>query len=685
MLSIKRTPLLVPIVYFLFVIGITGCATTQESTNEQEKAQDQAEQMVMPDQLDRPIPYPINNEIPSQFYQAVKNGTRTMSGEPGPNYWQQYSTYRMDVKLDPASRTIKGKSTITYQNNSPDTLGFVALELAQNLHQEGAVRNEAVEVTGGINLGSVGAAGSELSESQQIYQLLRGGQPGYIVDGTLMLVRPERPIMPDESLELSFEWTFKVPQQGASGRMGYSEDNLFFIAYWYPKMRVYDDVIGWFTDPFRANAEFYHGFGDYEVNITVPEQWIVAATGHLENTQQVLTDSINNKLKKAYSGNDVVNIVDESEVGQVTKPSENGMLTWTFTAERVRDFAFSATTESIWDATRTNVGDVDGDGTDDYANINAFYRSDAPLWKEAAEYTAHSIGYLSEYTGLSYPWPHMTSVEGGGIIGGGMEFPMITLMGTYNNRSAQDLYAVTAHEIAHMWVPMMVSTNERRYSWMDEGTTTFNEAQSKKDYYPESSVNFEMEDFMSYLSIAGSDLEGEIARWSDFHYNGSAYGVASYPKPSSVLIALRGLLGEEVFLEAYRTYLSTWQYKHPYPWDMFNTFEDVSGRDLDWFWRSWYYETWTLDQAVTEVSAAGDGKTRVVIQDFGQIPMPAHITATLENGKTIDRTIEVDTWLKGSTKEIITIDAPFAEVNQVEIDPDYLFPDADRSNNIWEK
>src|SRR5699024_5629828 len=160
------------------------------------------------------------------------------------------------------------------------------------------------------------------------------------------------------------------------------------------------------------------------------------------------------------------------------------------------------------------------------------------------------------------------------------------------------LYAVTAHEIAHMWVPMMVSSNERRYSWLDEGTTTFNEAQSKKDYYSDSNIDFEMQDMMSYLSIAGTGFEGEVIRWSDFHYNGSAYGVASYPKPATLLVTLRGLLGEETFTKAYQTFLSRWQYKHPYPWDLFNTFEDISGRDLDWFWRSWYYETWILDQAV---------------------------------------------------------------------------------------
>lgn len=686
MTFIKHRSLFLPFVFFVLIAGLTSCATTQEAGQpDQPATAGTNNQATIPAELNRPVPNPVANEIPPGFYQAVENGTRTMSGEPGPKYWQQYSTYSIDVELDPANKKVNGKGTIVYQNNSPDTLNVLFLEIIQNLHKEGVVRNEGAEITGGMNFTAVGAGGTSLSKTEQAFQLLRGNQPGYYVDGTLMMLKPSNPVMPGDSIKLDFDWNFKVPQRGAGGRMGHSEDNLFYIGYWYPKMRVYDDIIGWFTDPFRGNAEFYHEFGDYRVNITAPEQWIVAATGVLENAQEVLSPAIYKKLEKAYSGDEVVNIVSESDFGKVTRPASGGKITWSFSADKVRDFAFSATTESIWDATRTNVGDIDGDGNPDYARINAFYRSSAPLWKDAAEFTAHSIGYLSAFTGMSYPWPHMTAVEGGGIIGGGMEYPMMTLMGTYNGRSPQDLYAVTAHEIAHMWVPMMVSSNERRYSWLDEGTTTFNEAQAKKDYYSDSNIDFEMQDMMSYLSIAGTGFEGEVIRWSDYHYNGSAYGVASYPKPATLLVTLRGLLGEETFNKAYQTFLARWQYKHPYPWDLFNTFEDVSGKDLDWFWRSWYYETWILDQAVVEVSPAEGGGSRILVQDFGEVPMPAYITVTLKNGNTITRTIGVETWLKGITKTFVHVDAAPSEVAKVEIDPDFLFPDADRSNNIWQQ
>ncbi|NGP75590.1 M1 family metallopeptidase [Balneolaceae bacterium YR4-1] len=664
----------------LGLILIAGCATTKtgsdpapkDNTGNTVKTNEQAS----PFEIDRPVPNDIDEEIPNAFYQAYSNGTRTFSGKPGSEYWQQYASYDMDVTLNPDNKTVTGNSTITYYNNSPDTLGQLFLELSQNVHKEGVVRNESAEVTGGINLKNM------VYEGDTLQVIRRYGDRGYYVDGTVMTILPDQPLAPGDSVTMNIDWNFKVPQEGAGGRMGYSEKNLFYIAYWYPQMRVYDDVNGWFTDPFRINAEFYHGFADYDVRITAPDQWVVTSTGQLQNGKEVLVSSVYDRMMKAYSGDEVVNVVSSSDFGNITRTDGDNTATWHFTAENIRDFVFSVTKESIWDATRAPIGDLNDDGNTDYTEINALYRSSAPLWKNAAKFARHSTSFLSEYTGIDYPWPHMTAVEGGGIIGGGMEFPMMTIIGAYRGRAAQSLYAVIAHEIAHMWVPMMISTNERHYSWMDEGTTTFNENLAKLDYYPDG-PDFEIADFQSYLQIAGTDYEGEIMRWSDFHYNGLAYSRASYSKPASMLVTLRGLLGEDVFEEAYQTFLKEWEYKHPYPWDLFNTFEDVSGRDLDWFWRSWYYETWTLDHAVTDVTQSENG-TRIIIQDLGLSPMPAEVQITLQDGSVINKKIDVDTWLSGATAAILVIDNT-SPVQKVEIDPDYLFPDVNRDNNIWEQ
>jgi hypothetical protein len=660
---------------------ISGCTGSKqslesESSSTQPDTEMTKEGHALPSELNRLVPNPITEEISPTFFNAVDQGSRTMSGMPGNDYWQQWTNYDINVELVPADTLIKGSSTITYHNNSPDTLNQVFLELSQNMHKEGTVRNEASEVTGGINLQNVAAKGTDLGQMQSSQ-----ATQGYYVDGTLMVLRPGSVLTPGDSIDIQIDWNFKIPQQGASGRMGYSKDNLYYIAYWYPQMRVYDDVNGWFTDQFKGNAEFYHGFGNYNVDITVPEQWMVGSTGQLTNSGEVLKEKIHQRLQKGHNSDEVVPVVTEEDFGEVTQSTDSEKTTWNFKANNVRDFAFSVTKASKWDATRSNIGDPDNDGETDYVNINAIYRSSAPLWTDGAKFTSHAISELSKITGMAYPWPHMTSVEGGGIIGGGMEFPMMTIVGDYNGQSSQSLYGVIAHELAHMWVPMQVSTNERRYAWMDEGTTTFNEAQSKKAYYPNGS--FKQSDFQTYLRIVGSGLEGPIMRWSDYHYNSFAYGIASYPKPASVLVALRGVLGEETFEEAYHTFLDRWRYKHPYPWDMFNTFEDVSGRDLDWFWRSWYFETWKLDQAVGSVQASDDG-TDIVIEDHGQVPMPATVEITLADGSTVTRAIPVDTWLKGKTKTILTIDQE-SEVTKVIIDPEIKFPDADRTNNSWEK
>lgn len=653
----------------------SGCAPTQQSTKQEKEPTSAPDTTKLLPGKNRPFPNPISIEIPNAFQASVDEGTRTMSGEPGSEYWQQWTNYNMQVELLPDEKLIRGSSIITYYNNSPNTLNEILLELSQNLHKEGVQRKETSEVTGGVNIRNVVHAGTGLHEFQS-----SNDQSGYGVNGTLMVVRPPAPVEPGDYVQLEVEWDFTIPQQGASGRMGYSDDNLFFIAYWYPQVRVYDDVIGWLTDPFTGNAEFYHGFGNYEVDITVPEHWVVASTGTLTNAEDVLKDDIYERLQKAHQSDSVVQVISEKDFGDITRSTGDGKITWNFNAEKVRDFAFSVTRESMWDATRTAVGDRDGDGQTDYAAVNAIYRSSAPLWTNGAEFTQHSVGYLSEYTGLEYPWPHMTSVEGGGIIGGGMEFPMMTIIGAYNGQPATSLYAVIAHEIAHMWVPMQISTNERRYSWIDEGTTTFNENRSYIDFYPNGN-NPEDSEFQSYLQIAGSDFEGPIMRWSDYHYNGFAYGIASYPKPASMLVSLRHLLGEEVFQEALETFFERWRYKHPYPWDLFYTFEDISGQNLSWFWRSWYFETWFLDQAVGNVSKTDNG-TEIVIEDNGQIPMPATVEITLADNSTVTREIPVEIWLQGHTSTTLTVNSE-TEVTSVVIDPERKYPDINRINNRW--
>jgi hypothetical protein len=624
----------------------------------------------------RPVPYPVT--VDRSFERALESGTRSTTGAPGPKYWQQWTAYTITASLDPEAKRIDGTVRMVYHNRSPRALPFLVIQLLQNVHAEGAVRNRPTEVTGGMELKRVVANGTELTEAR------RGAiGDGYRSFGTVAQVRLPQGLQSGDSAVLEIDFGFNIPEHGIGGRMGWNDDNFFYLAYWYPQMAVFDDVVGWQTDQFLGQAEFYMGYGSYDVTLDLPEGWVAWGTGTLPNPSAVLAAPIVERMQRAERSDTVVHLMTPADFGpgKATAPTSTGRLSWRFVADSVRDVAYSVSRESRWDAARTPVGDRNGDGTADYAMVNSIWRESAPRWQHAWRYAQHSIDFLSRWTGFPYPYPHMTSVEGGGIMGGGMEYPMMTLIGDYNQASDTGLYGVHAHELAHMWVPMIVGNDERRYAWMDEGTTSFNTSAAMNEFY--AGQRWELGNYSGYIQITRTDLEGEIMRLSDYQYNGAAYGTASYSKPATLLWTLRGLLGEEVFLKAYRTFIQRWAYKHPKPWDLFNTFNDVSGQNLDWFWRTWYYETWTLDQSIADVKLERGG-TRIVVADLGLAPMPVRLTLTLTDGNTMQAEIPVDRWLEGARTADIVVKTPSA-VTKVEIDADQWFPDANRDNNVWER
>lgn len=645
----------------LIAAVLAGCATGRSPGSA----------LPAPARPERPIDFTL--DVPPGWEAAVARGTRTDRGVPGPGYWQAWSEYRLDVQLLPDDKRLEGTARVSYHNRSPDTLAVLHLHLLQNLHAPGSVRLERVEITGGVELTRVAAGGVALGALERG---VRGA--GYRVDGTLMTLVPPRPVAPGERVELEFDYAFRIPQAGAGARMGYNGDDFLYLGYWYPIMAVYDDVYGWHTDQFMSNAEFYAGFGRYDLTITAPSDWLVIATGELQNPGETLSDSVRHRLAAAGASDSVVRIVTPANFGRLaTSEAAGETIAWNFVADSVHDVAFTATRASNWDANRTPVGDRDGDGRTDYALINALWRDTAPRWAHVARYATHAIAFLSQWTGVPYPWPHMTVVEGGGIIGGGMEFPMMTLIGDYNFRGDSALYYVVAHELGHMWIPMIVSNNERRYAWMDEGTTSFNENMARMDFFP--GPDHTAGDREDYVALARARGEGEILRWSDYHYPGAAYRVASYQKPATVLMALREVLGAETFDLAFREFFARWAWKHPYPWDLFHTFEDVAGRDLDWFWRAWYYETWVLDQAVGGVTLVGD-HTVVFVEDHGRVPMPAPVRVTCDDGQTIEQTLPVDAWLDGARQALLEFDC---RATRIELDPADRFPDVNPSNDVW--
>jgi hypothetical protein len=621
----------------------------------------------------RPRPYPVFET--RDFSRAVERGTRTRTGRPGPNYWQQYSTYRLEAEYDPATKRLTGRGTLRYENRSPDTLRNLFLHLYPNLFAPNAIRNEEVPVTGGVELRRVSIDGQTLGVTPN------DSAAGYQVASTILRVRPATRILPGASVQLDLEWAYTIPPDGAP--RGGQDGEIAYIAYWYPQFAVYDDVNRrWQTDAYMGNAEFYMGYGDYDVSVTVPDGWLVAATGNLANAAEVLSAQTRTRLDSARRSRDVTHVVREEDRGggKATLRGRAGKLTWRFRASNVRDFAFGTSDKYLWDATIAVAGDATGDGRPDTSMIHTFWRPGrrAWAWDQSARYAQHSVEFLSRYL-WPYPYPHMTAVDGV-VSCSGMEYPMMTCIG--GRRDTLALYSVTVHEIGHMWFPMLVGSDEKRYSWQDEGLTRFNQAQGMQEFFP--GYDRERISRDNYLNLARAGGEVELMRHGDLYPVGSpAFGIASYDKMAMNLRSLRALLGEELFLRAYREYGRRWTNKHPTPFDFWNTFEDVAGRDLDWFWTPWWFETWTLDQAIGDVRPEGDVLV-VTIEDRGLAPMPVRLAFTRAGGKVERVELPVEPWLGGARTQTARI-ANGSTVQALEIDPEQVFPDIDRANNRWSR
>jgi hypothetical protein len=521
----------------------------------------------------------------------------------------------------------------------------------------------------------VGAGGQALAT--------RDAGPGYTVDATRMRVTPPKPLAPGDSLELDIAWAFQLPPDGAPREGRTSDGAVYMVAYWYPQLAVYDDVGGWQIDPYMGNAEFYMGYADYDVNISVPQGWIIGATGELTNAMQVLSRQSRDRLAQARRGGAVVHVVSEADRGaganKATNTGFDGVVTWRFQARNVRDFDWGASQRFLWDATIAVVGDRNYDGRNDTTVINTLYRPEARqwAWDQSGRYARHSIEFLSSYL-WPYPYPQMTALEGP-VSCSGMEYPMLTCIG--GPRDTLALYSVIVHEFGHMWFPMQVGSDERRYAWQDEGLTRFNQAQGMQAFFQ--GYNRERLARESYLRIAGSDDETPLMRHGDLYpYGTAAYGVASYDKMATNMMSLRALVGAEAFQTAYRVYGRRWINKHPTPFDFFNTFNAVMGRDLSWFWRTWWYETWTLDHGIGAVTRTPAGALSVTIVDRGLAPMPVRLSITRANGRVEHRELPVEPWLAGAREQTLVLDDA-GSITLIEIDADHAFPDVNRSNNRW--
>ncbi len=544
------------------------------------------------------------------------NQYRTASGAPGHKYWQQRADYKINVTINDNNQTLSASETITYYNNSPDELTYLWLQLDQNRFKKdsdfkltktapsskkvsfSAFRNtvESDLWDGGYNITNV---------------VDNKGEPlNYIINKTMMRIDLAKPLKPGKIISFSLDWDYKIREQKVlGGRGGYEyfkEDGnyLYEIAQWFPRMAAYYDVYGWQNKQFLGSGEFALEFGDYEVAITVPADHIVASTGVLQNSKDVLTDTQLERLEQAKTANKPVIIVSQDEAIDNEKASTDEVKTWRFKAENVRDFAFASSRKFIWDAQGYKNGNTD------VMAMSYYPKEGNPLWERySTEAIIHTIEHYNKYS-LDYPYP--TSISVNGPVGG-MEYPMITFNGprpvkdkktgelTYSRRTKYGLIGVIIHEVGHNYYPMIINSDERQWTWMDEGLNTFVQflaEQAWEENYP--SRRGEARNITDYMK---SSKQVPIMTNSEsvLQFGNNAYG-----KPATALNILREtIMGRELFDFAFKEYARRWQFKRPTPADFFRTMEDASGVDLDWFWRGWFYTTDHVDislDAVTKVT-----------------------------------------------------------------------------------
>lgn len=624
---------------------------------------------------DIPVFGPV--EPPVGYLRAIERGTRSESGRPGPAYWQQRVDYDIDVRLDPATARVTGSETATIHNEAPVPQPVILVRLYQNVWSEGVERNRQVTLTGGMTVDRVAFDGVELADLARDPDA-ESDDPGYRIIDTRMTVTPPGEIPAGGTAELRIDWSFTV-SGGGGFRHGHLDHEIYDIAQWYPQIAVFDDVFGLDTDPYLGDGEFYVDYGDFDVDIDVPAGWVVVGTGELENASEVLRPEQVETLAGAAALDTVVYVVSPEDVAagpeRMTRTSPTGRLRWRFHASNVRDFAWAASNRYAWNATGAETGGEPG-----RALIQGVFPPESETWAQAVVFAKHAIEFYSDYL-LPYPYPHATAAFGPPQVGG-MEYPMITFINDRDEPAS--LNGVVTHELSHFWVPMIVGTKENAYAWMDEGFTTFNTALAMTDYYgadtPEGRAR--QGAMRGYLNAVQAGVEVPIMRHTDYAENGFGRSIAAYSKPGMLMHALRHMMGEQAFDRAYRDYIDAWKYRHPMPWDFFRMIEEAAGTDLDWFWQAWFYDTATLDQAITSVESTPDGPA-VTVRNEADAVMPVELEVTLEDGTTSTVVWPANVW--AGTREVTRTLPVDGTVREIVIDPDAWYPDTDRSNNAWER
>lgn len=565
----------------------------------------------------------LSQPLPVNFKGAYEKQTRSYDGKPGRNYWQNKSDYIIKAEVTPSEKRINAEETVAYYNNSPDTLDIIVVKLLGDLYRKGNTRDIEISpdaVNEGMKISTAKLNGSE-------FEITRDNEKPHIT-GTKLIIPLKEKLLPGAKAELYFKWEVKIPGESQI-RMGAYDSTSFFVAYWFPQIAVYDDIDGWDMNDYTGHTETYNDFGNYEVDITVPQNFVVWASGKLSNPEEVFEEKILDKYKTANSSDEIIHIISEEDLGNVTKKRDK--ITYKFRSESIPDFAFAMSDHYLWDASLWQG-----------VLISAAYNPESKGFYNVAEVARKSIIYLSEeLPGIKYPYPVMTVFNGRG----GMEFPMMC-----NDSSVDNLRGtvhLTSHEISHTYFPFYMGINERKYAWMDEGWATmlpFDFQELNAPGYDPRQRNAE-----GYSQYGGRDTDLPPIIPSN-QLRGITYRIASYARPGAAYDFMMKFMGKEKFKACLHEYIKRWNGKHPTPYDFFNTFEDASGEDLDWFFKPWFFEFKYPDLSIKKAEAK-DGYLFVEVENKGGLPLP--VVLFVKNGESKEKIFEAqaDIW-KGKSGEL---------------------------------
>lgn len=592
--------------------------------------------------------------VPSNIKAAYDKGTRSADGKPGKNYWQNTADYDLKINFDPVSRLISGTEEISYINNSPDTLRPILFKLYPNLYKKGSVRNMAVkpeDLTDGVKISSVSVDNRKIDSNR------------VRTDGTNMFIT-RQPIMPKQTIHFSISWSYTL-NKTSHIRTGEIDPGADFVAYFFPRIAVFDDIDGWNTYQYLGNQEFYNDFGHFKAAITVPNNEVVWATGNLLNAKDVLNEKIYQRLQQAEKNDGVIIVIDSTDMRQSTN-HENTTNTWQFEANDVTDFAFACSDHYMWHSTSLIVDSSTGRRTRVDAVFNPKHKDYFTVINDARK-TIKAMSF--DFPKWPYPYPHESIFDGLDQ----MEYPMMVNDNPINDRAGS--VELTDHEIFHTMFPFYMGVNETKYAWMDEGWATIGEWLISPIIDSTIADDYGVE---AVSQTAGNETDLPIITPST--EISRAYFTNSYPKPAMGYLFVKDMLGDNVFYKGLHYYIQQWHGKHPLPLDFFNCMNTGTGKNLNWFWKKWFYDNGIPDLGIQKVLQSGNQK-QIIIESAGSKPVPVDATVTFSDGSTKHFHQSIAVWEKGNKTTTIKF-TESKKIVKVELG-DIHTPDSNKKNDTW--